>query len=78
MWRESQSVATADLCGHIHSPAIRQMGGITYYNCGDFVESCSAIVEHGDGRMELLTGLAVGIEAMPLLPDADELAAAAI
>ncbi len=67
----------AVLCGHIHSPAVRQMGDITYYNSGDFVESCSAIVEHEDGRMELLTGLAVGIEAMPLLPDADEIGAAA-
>ena len=66
----------AVLCGHIHSPAVRQMGDITYYNSGDFVESCSAIVEHDDGRMELLTGLAVGIEAMPLLPEPDEAQAA--
>jgi len=65
----------AVLCGHIHSPAVRQMGDITYFNSGDFVESCSAIVEHDDGRMELLTGLAEGIEAMPLLPDADEIGA---
>ncbi len=63
----------AVLCGHIHSPAVRQMGDITYYNSGDFVESCSAVVEHDDGRLELLTGLAEGIEAMPLLPDADEI-----
>jgi hypothetical protein len=48
------------------------MGRITYFNCGDFVESCSAIVEHEDGRLELLTGLAVGLEALPLLPDAEE------
>lgn len=45
------------LCGHIHTPAIRDMGGVMYYNSGDFVESCSAIVEHLDGRLELLTGL---------------------
>ena len=59
----------AVLCGHIHSPAVRQMGDITYYNSGDFVESCSAIVEHQDGRLELLTGLAVGIEERPLTPE---------
>jgi UDP-2,3-diacylglucosamine pyrophosphatase LpxH len=62
----------AVLCGHIHSPAVRQMGDVTYYNSGDFVESCSAIVEHNDGRMELLLGLAEGIEAIPLLPEPNE------
>jgi hypothetical protein len=35
---------------------IREIGDITYYNCGDWVESCSALVEHEDGRMELLNG----------------------
>ncbi len=44
------------LCGHIHQPAIREIDGTTYYNCGDFVESCTALVEHFDGRIELLTG----------------------
>ena len=53
------------LCGHIHSPAVRRMERIMYYNSGDFVESCSAIVEHEDGRLELLTGLAEGIESAP-------------
>lgn len=42
------------LCGHIHHPTIRPMGEITYYNTGDWVESCSAIVEEYDGRMQLL------------------------
>jgi UDP-2,3-diacylglucosamine pyrophosphatase LpxH len=44
----------AVLCGHIHSPGIRQIGSITYYNCGDWVETCSALVENFDGEMELL------------------------
>jgi UDP-2,3-diacylglucosamine pyrophosphatase LpxH len=44
----------AVLCGHIHSPAIRQIGNVTYYNCGDWVETCSALVENHDGRIELL------------------------
>ncbi|MFN7175762.1 MAG: UDP-2,3-diacylglucosamine diphosphatase [Thermaurantiacus sp.] len=42
------------VCGHIHSAEIREFNGITYYNDGDWVESCTALVEHFDGRMELL------------------------
>ncbi len=45
------------LCGHIHTPTIRQIGRTTYYNCGDWVENCSALVEHDDGRIELLNNL---------------------
>ena len=44
------------LCGHIHHAAVRQFDGVSYYNCGDFVESCTALVEHLDGSLELLTG----------------------
>ncbi len=44
----------AVLCGHIHNPGIRQFGRVTYYNCGDWVESCSALVEDFDGNIELL------------------------
>ena len=42
------------ICGHIHSAAIREAGGVTYVNCGDWVDSCTAIVEHLDGRLELI------------------------
>jgi len=42
------------ICGHIHAAAIRQVDGVTYINCGDWVDSCTAIVEHHDGRMELI------------------------
>ncbi|MGB3644286.1 MAG: UDP-2,3-diacylglucosamine diphosphatase [Mesorhizobium sp.] len=42
------------VCGHIHSAAQRDMDGLAYLNTGDWVESCTAIVEHGDGRMELV------------------------
>lgn len=42
------------ICGHIHSAALRDIGGLTYVNCGDWVDSCTAIVEHGDGRLELV------------------------
>ncbi|WP_084205765.1 UDP-2,3-diacylglucosamine diphosphatase [Thiomicrorhabdus chilensis] len=41
------------VCGHIHHAEIRQIGeDITYYNCGDWVESCTALVEHHDGKIE--------------------------
>jgi len=42
------------ICGHIHAATIRELQGITYLNCGDWVDSCTAIVEHADGRMELI------------------------
>ena len=42
------------VCGHIHHPQLRDLGGITYCNDGDWVESCTALVEHMDGRLELL------------------------
>ncbi len=46
------------VCGHIHRASIRECDGITYYNTGDWVESCTALVEHDDGRMELITWIA--------------------
>lgn len=45
------------ICGHIHSPAIRKIGETDYYNSGDWVESCSALVEDFDGKISLLTNL---------------------
>ena len=42
------------ICGHIHWPMIKEVEGLTYINCGDWVDSCTAIVEHLDGRMELI------------------------
>ncbi|MDZ4730032.1 MAG: UDP-2,3-diacylglucosamine diphosphatase [Xanthomonadales bacterium] len=42
------------ICGHIHRAEIRHGKGLTYMNCGDWVESCTALVEHRDGRIELL------------------------
>jgi UDP-2,3-diacylglucosamine pyrophosphatase LpxH len=44
----------AVLCGHIHTAAAREIDGIAYFNTGDWVESGTAIVEHFDGRMELI------------------------
>jgi UDP-2,3-diacylglucosamine pyrophosphatase LpxH len=43
------------VCGHIHTAEIRDFGdGLTYYNDGDWVEGCNALVENLDGSMELL------------------------
>lgn len=42
------------VCGHIHSAAIKEVGELLYVNCGDWVDSCTAIVEHLDGRLELV------------------------
>jgi UDP-2,3-diacylglucosamine pyrophosphatase LpxH len=40
--------------GHIHRPEMRTENGIDYLNCGDWVEHCTALAEHADGRMELI------------------------
>jgi len=42
------------VCGHIHHAEIRRIGNLTYYNDGDWVESCTALVEDPLGNMELL------------------------
>lgn len=42
------------VCGHIHTAEMRDFDGVQYYNDGDWVEGCTALVEHFDGRMEIL------------------------
>ncbi len=42
------------ICGHIHTAEMRDIDGILYCNDGDWVESCTALVEHMDGRLEIL------------------------
>lgn len=42
------------ICGHIHSASLREIDGVTYVNCGDWVDSCTAILEHTDGRLEVI------------------------
>ena len=46
------------ICGHIHHPEMRYIDGIQYCNTGDWVESCTALVEHHDGRLELVEWIA--------------------
>jgi len=45
------------ICGHIHHANISVINGIEYINCGDWVESCTAIVEHHNGKFEIIRKL---------------------
>lgn len=49
-----QRNCTGVMCGHIHTPADKMLGEVHYLNSGDWVESLTAILEHNDGRMELV------------------------
>lgn len=42
------------VCGHIHVPAEKTLDGTSYWNTGDWVEHCSALVEHPCGAMQLV------------------------
>ena len=42
------------ICGHIHRAEQRQIHGLNYFNCGDWVESCTALVEDFEGRFQIL------------------------
>jgi UDP-2,3-diacylglucosamine pyrophosphatase LpxH len=42
------------VCGHIHHAELRDIDGVLYANDGDWVESLTALVEHADGRLELI------------------------
>ena len=64
------------VCGHIHHAEIRRIGGVLYLNDGDWVESCSALVEDARGNLEILrwasppqrnTSLAPAEAAVPAL-----------
>jgi UDP-2,3-diacylglucosamine pyrophosphatase LpxH len=51
------------VCGHIHHAEMRMIDGVLYCNDGDWVESLTALVEHGDGRLEILDWSERGREA---------------
>lgn len=58
------------ICGHIHHAAIETVEGVQYINTGDWVESCTAVVEHFDGRFEILHWAHVmpgAVQAEPVL-----------
>jgi UDP-2,3-diacylglucosamine pyrophosphatase LpxH len=45
---------TGVICGHIHHAADRDIGGIRYLNTGDWVESCTALIEEQDGTLRII------------------------
>lgn len=59
------------ICGHIHHAEIRMIGDVLYCNDGDWVESCTAMVEHPDGRLEILhwSDSNAALPAPPLAPE---------
>jgi UDP-2,3-diacylglucosamine pyrophosphatase LpxH len=42
------------ICGHIHRAEIKDLGGVRYLNCGDWVESCTALAEDFAGNIRLI------------------------
>jgi len=61
------------VCGHIHHAEIREIEGVLYCNDGDWVESLTALVEHHDGRLEIVDR---GAEALPRIVHAGRTAPA--
>jgi UDP-2,3-diacylglucosamine pyrophosphatase LpxH len=61
------------ICGHIHHAAAHDDFGFTYINCGDWVESCTAVGEHFDGRFEVINWakLEPQVEVEPYAADAE-------
>ena len=53
------------ICGHIHTAAMHDDFGLRYINCGDWVESCTAVAERHDGRFEIITWTQVGRDIEP-------------
>jgi UDP-2,3-diacylglucosamine pyrophosphatase LpxH len=43
------------ICGHVHHATIHEDLGVRYINCGDWIESCTAVAEHGNGSFEIVT-----------------------
>jgi UDP-2,3-diacylglucosamine pyrophosphatase LpxH len=66
------------VCGHIHHAAIKTIAGITYHNDGDWVESCTALVEDARGHLEILRWSSAGHWPLPVTSSnaADEIAVA--
>jgi UDP-2,3-diacylglucosamine pyrophosphatase LpxH len=61
------------ICGHIHHAAIRDTRGLRYINCGDWVESCTAVCERDNGEFDIVTW---GLERTPASRSAVEARAA--
>lgn len=58
------------VCGHIHRAEIRDIDGVRYMNCGDWVESCTALVEDERGEFHILNSVGPSPEVLPMpLPE---------
>jgi UDP-2,3-diacylglucosamine pyrophosphatase LpxH len=62
------------VCGHIHHAEIRTVEGVLYCNDGDWVESRTALVEHMDGRLEIIHWAEAAVSQVHVLPDQKVLA----
>lgn len=63
------------VCGHIHAAAIAHHGRVAYFNCGDWVENCTAIVETGEGRFDLIRWVEHPVQGdQPTIPGLREVA----
>ena len=56
------------VCGHIHHAEKKDIDGIRYYNCGDWVESCTALAEDENGEIRIIHWAQVGIETDNVIP----------
>ncbi len=63
------------ICGHIHHAAIHEKLGMRYVNCGDWVESCTAVAEHFDGKLEIIAWTRDADEGEELVASAERQAA---
>src|SRR5260221_7662053 len=52
--RDGGALSTGSFCGHIHHAVIRDDLGLRYINCGDGVESCTAVIEDFNGQFEIV------------------------
>ena len=57
------------VCGHIHHAEMRRLHGVTYHNCGDWVESCTALIEDANGKIRVLRWVEVDhLNEVPTTP----------
>lgn len=61
------------ICGHIHHAAMQNLDGVRYVNTGDWVESCTAIVEHYDGTLQMIRWAEMQRQDLPHPIDATSL-----
>ena len=62
------------VCGHLHFPTLRTHDGMMYFNDGDWVENCTALIELDDGSIRLVKGVSQleSIKEMTFIDATDE------